>query len=245
MRERLDAYLSRSGVASRSGAKALVRSGRVEVGGVTCRDPGRIVSGEPVTCDGVPVERPKEGLHVIFHKPLGCSCSHDPLESPILYDLLPPLWRAAKLEAAGRLDRETSGMLILSNEGAFIQRLTHPRRHVPRRYQARYRGELRRDAVQRFAEGIRLEDEPEPTLPATLTIDAPGPDGTGSATIVVGEGRYHQVRRMLAACGAEVIALHRDRIGGLDLPTDLPPGTGRELTALDLQRLLDAGPAAS
>ncbi len=237
MRERLDAFLSRSGIASRSGAKALVRRGRVTVDGAVCRDPAQIVDGNDVAFDGERVERPKDVLHVVVHKPVGYSCSHDPAESPTLYELLPPAFVTAGLEAAGRLDRETSGLLVLSTEGQFIQRLTHPRRHVPRRYRVGYSGELKPDSVARFARGIRIDDDEEPTKPATLEIHERTPDGRGRATVILDEGRYHQVRRMFTACGAEVVELHRDRIGAFDLPGDLTAGRCRELTPAEIERL--------
>lgn len=237
MAERLDAFLSRSGAGTRSEVKRLVRAGRVTVGGAVCRDPARHVGVDAVLVDGRAIERRPAGLHVVLHKPAGHACTHDRREEPIVYDLLPPEWRGMPLEAAGRLDRDASGLLVLSTDGELLHRLTGPRRHVPKRYRVAYAGRLAADAPARFARGLALADEHGPTLPAELAVDE-AVAGGGRATVVLHEGRYHQVKRMFAACGARVTALHRDRIGAFDLPSDLPPGGVRELTPDQLALLL-------
>ena len=133
------------------------------------------------------------------------------------------------LNSVGRLDRATSGLLLLTNDGPLLHRLIHPKRKVGKRYRIRYEGTLKANAVNLVAEGITLPDDPKPCLPGQLILEAPG-----EATMVLHEGRYHQVRRMLQALGGEVIELHRDRLGGLELPSDLEPGTLREITAEEL-----------
>ncbi|HYC79295.1 MAG TPA: pseudouridine synthase [Planctomycetota bacterium] len=240
MSDRLDAFLAHAGVGSRSDVKRLIRGGRVTLDGVECRDAGEAVRGRAVAVDGEPVAEAPRGVVLAMHKPIGVSSSHDPMEAPLVFDLVPEAYRAVPLECVGRLDRETSGLLLLTDDGALNHRLTSPKRHVIKRYRATFVGPLAADAVARFAAGMTLKDDDRPTLPATLTVDA-APAGTapGRATVLLREGRYHQVRRMFAACGARVIDLHRDRIGGLDLPPDLAPGAMRPLSEDERARLFE------
>jgi len=226
MSRRLDALLAHAGFGTRSEVKRLVRTGRVTVDGEPCRKASRALADEVVAVDGVTVERGPAVRVVILHKPVGYACSHDPNEAPLVDELLPPAWLPLGLQPAGRLDRETSGLLILTSDGQLIHRLTHPGRKLPKRYRLRYTGELPADAVERCAAGILLkgESDDELTHPSELILDGPG-----SATLILREGRYHQVRRMAAALGVTVTALHRDRIGSLDLPQDLAAGAARPL----------------
>ncbi len=239
MPERLDAWLARAGFGSRRDAKALVKSGRVAMDGRTQSDPATSVTGK-IVVDGEPVEAPPDGIWAILHKPVGYACSHDPAESPLVDELLPEVFRRLGAEFAGRLDRETSGLLVVTTDGALIQRLTHPKRHVTKRYRAAIEGPLAPDTVARFRAGIHLEGDDTPTLPADIDIRAE----SGSIEVVVRlrEGRYHQVRRMVAACGGKVLKLHRDRIGGFDLPDDLAPGGWRHLDEEAIARLLKDAP---
>jgi 16S rRNA pseudouridine516 synthase len=125
---------------------------------------------------------------------------------------------------AGRLDRATSGLLILTRDGDFVHRLTHPTRKTSKRYRIEFDGELVEDAIERCQKGFLLAGEDRPTLSAVLEFDGPG-----QATLLLREGRTHQVRRMIRILGGEVVSLHRDRVGGLDLPEDLEPGDLRPL----------------
>jgi 16S rRNA pseudouridine516 synthase len=223
---RLDAWLARSGLASRSEARVLVRQGRVRVDGAVCRDPAaRVTPDQAVTLDEAAVERPGVQRDWLLHKPVGLACSRDEREAPLVFDLLEPALRGLPIRIAGRLDRATSGLLVLTTDGNFLHRLTHPTRKLPKRYRVGYSGELVAEAVARCAAGILLEGESRPTRPAQLTLDGPG-----RATLVLREGRTHQVRRMFRALGAVVETLHRDRVGRLDLPDDLPPGALRPLS---------------
>lgn len=239
MPERLDAWLARAGFGSRRDAKALVKSGRVAMDGRTQSDPATSVTGK-IVVDGEPVEAAPDGIWAILHKPVGYACSHDPAEAPLVDELLPEVFRRLGAEFAGRLDRETSGLLVVTTDGALIQRLTHPKRHVTKRYRAAIEGPLAPDTVARFRAGIHLEGDDTPTLPADIDIRAE----SGSIEVVVRlrEGRYHQVRRMIAACGGRVLTLHRDRIGGFDLPDDLAPGGWRHLDDEAVARLLKDAP---
>jgi len=232
---RLDAFLARAGLGSRKDVRGLLRRGRVTVDGEVCKDASRLLPREgapPVVVDGEPVEALPDTLHLLLHKPVGHACSHDERESPIVEELLPAPWRRLELRMAGRLDRATSGLLVLTTDGQRVHRLTHPRRKIAKRYRVTCAGPLVDDAAERCRAGILLDDEPEPTRPALLE---PAPDGDWWLTLW--EGRTHQVRRMIQALGSEVTALHRDRVGALDLPEDLAPGELRPLTDDELERL--------
>ena len=230
---RLDGYLSGAGLASRKQARALIKQGRVTVDGETCRDASRRIGAERVALDEVWVDSPVERADYLMHKPVGVACSHDEREAPLVFDLLDEALRRRPLKIAGRLDRETSGLLVLTTDGDFIHRLTHPTRKVPKRYRVAYRGTLPEDAVERCRDGILLTGDGKPTRPATLVLEAPG-----RATLELREGRTHQVRRMFRAMGATVTALHRDRVASLDLPPDLAPGDLRPLAREERALLL-------
>jgi 16S rRNA pseudouridine516 synthase len=240
MAERLDAFLSHRGFGTRSQVRLLIRSGSVTVAGAMCRDQATHVDDLEVCVDGVLIPVGVFHATLLLHKPIGYACSTDVGESPILGELVPVDFRHLPMNPAGRLDRETSGLLVVTSEGNLIHALTNPRRHIPKRYQVLYSGTLHRRAVERCSTGILLEGEKEPTLPAQLILpDDRHEDGeqaqeTGTATIILHEGRYHQVRRMFASLGARVLRLHRDRIGELDLPEDLPAGAARLITAREL-----------
>ncbi len=230
---RLDAYLARAGLASRREARGLVKRGRVTVDGRVCRDPGRRILSESVRLDDREVESPAVARDFILHKPEGVSCSRDERESPLVYDLLDEGLRRRALLIAGRLDRATSGLLVLTTDGDLVHRLTHPARKIPKRYRIGFEGELVPDAVERCRAGLWLRGEDRPTRSAELAIEGPG-----RATLVLREGRTHQVRRMIRALGAEVVSLQRDRIGDFLLPEDLAPGALRPLDRAERTRLL-------
>ncbi len=221
---RLDGYLSRAGLASRKEARALIRRGVVEVDGEVCRDAIRRIGDERVVLEGEVVESPVLRADFLLHKPTGYTCSHDEREAPLVFDLLEERLRRRALKIAGRLDRETSGLLVLTTDGDFVHHLTHPTRKLSKRYRVEYRGALPGDAVARVREGIVLTGDDRPTRPAELSLDA-----EGRATLVLREGRTHQVRRMFRALGATVTALHRDRVADLELPPDLAAGDLRPL----------------
>ncbi|MCR9097302.1 MAG: rRNA pseudouridine synthase [bacterium] len=230
---RLDGFLSRAGLASRKQARALIKQGRVTVDGEVCRDASRRIGDEVVALDEAPVESPVSRADFLMHKPVGVACSHDEREAPLVFDLLDARLRARSLKIAGRLDRETSGLLVLTTDGDFIHRMTHPTRKVAKRYRVEYRGALPEDAAARCREGILLNGEDKPTRPAELVVE-----DDGRATLVLREGRTHQVRRMFRALGATVTTLHRDRVAALDLPPDLAPGDLRPLAPEERALLL-------
>lgn len=217
---RLDQWLANLGYCSRSEAKAWIGRGRVTVDGKPARDPGLKTGAAAVLVDGQPLDRP-EGILVMLHKPVGYVCSHSEEEGPSAYDLLPAQWRARNPEPAsiGRLDKDTSGLLLVTDQTELIHRMTSPKRKVPKLYQVTVDRPLEESLIPRFASGtLLLKDDPEPCLPADLRIIGPL-----HAEVTLTEGRYHQVRRMFASQGWHVIALHRTRFGPYDLG-ELKPG---------------------
>lgn len=159
--------------------------------------------------DGEALEHP-EGLLVALHKPVGFVCSHQPRDGRLVYELLPPRWsrRDPPVTSIGRLDQDTSGLLLLTDRGPLVHRLTSPKRHVEKTYRATLDGDVQPDHVRAFAAGLTLSNEATPTLPAGLRALGPR-----QAEVTLTEGRYHQVRRMFAAVGLHVLALERVRFG--------------------------------
>lgn len=228
---RLDRLIANLGYGSRKEAQWLVAHGRVALDGAALRDADQKIALSPdlarrMRVNGEPLD-PPPGMMAMLHKPVGVTCSHKEA-GPLVYSLLPERWRRRDppLSTVGRLDKETSGLLLITDDGQWLHRLTSPRRETPKTYLATLARPLRGDAAALFASGaIMLEGEEKPLLPAILE-----PLGETSARVTVTEGRYHQVRRMFAALGNHVEALHRERFGAMALPTDLPPGAFRLLT---------------
>ena len=220
------------GYGSRKDVLALFREGRVTDadGDVLYADDVR--EHADVRLDGEPLD-PARGLLLAMHKPVGYTCStKDP--GRVVYDLLPPRFRQRDplVSPVGRLDRETSGLLLFTDDGALLHRITSPKSHLPKVYEAALASDLQGDEGARFAAGtLMLEGETTPLLPAHLEVLAPR-----EVRLTLHEGRYHQVRRMFAAVGNHVAALHRVAIGGLGLD-GLAPGEWRLLDVADRDRL--------
>ena len=228
------------GYGSRKDVARMFREGRVTdaAGEVLYADDQ--VAHADVRVDGAPLDPPAP-LVLMLHKPVGYTCStKDP--GRVVYDLLPPRYRLRSplLSPVGRLDRDTSGLLLFTDDGALLHRIVSPKAHLAKVYEATLAHALRGDEAAVFASGtLLLESETTPLAPARLETLAPR-----HARLTLTEGRYHQVRRMFAAVGNHVEALHRARIGGLDLGA-LAPGAWRPLYAPDLQHLFGAGDAAA
>ncbi len=174
--------------------------------------------------------------YVVLHKPAGIECSHKPGRWPSVYSLLPTPLRQRPasgavqgVQAVGRLDQDTTGLLLLSDDGAFIHRMASPKHHVPKVYQVRTASALTPSVADALLQGVRLHDEPKPVRAAAASIT-----GQHTLDLTLTEGKYHQVKGMLAAVGHEVVQLHRCRMGGFDLPPDLAPGQWRWLSAAEL-----------
>lgn len=243
MPDRIDQFLAHRGYGSRTEVKQLIARGRVRLDGKRVVDPGMHVVGRVVTVNRDEVPVGLDAATLMFNKPLGYACSTDPREAPLIEELVVPPYDAIGVNPAGRLDRDTSGLLILTTDGGLIHRLTSPKAAKPKRYRIAYTGKLSSNAVGRVAKGLQLPDDKDACRPAELILEGSDPRSEhGSlATLILTEGRYHQVRRMIAELGGEVVGLHRDRIGALDLPADLLPGQMRELTPEELVLLAKTG----
>jgi len=228
---RLDRLLANLGYGSRREVTDLVARRQVVLDGAVVKDSGAkvaIAADLPtrLSVSGQPLDPPAP-LTLIMHKPLDVVCSHREAGRSV-YELLPHRWRAREpaLSTIGRLDKDTSGLLLITDDGPFLHRVISPKSHVAKRYVATLARPLTGEEAELFAAGtLMLEGETEPLAPAVLEVLTPT-----QARLTITEGRYHQVRRMFAAVGNHVTTLHRDRIGGLDLPADLAAGAWRILT---------------
>ena len=226
---RLDQILSSLGYASRRGAAAFVQEGRVKMDGevVDCHDMRVDISR--LTIDDEPLEAP-DGFFALFHKPVGYTCTHSEEEGDTIYDLLPPRWpqRNPPVTSIGRLDKESSGLLLLTDQGSLVQRHTSPKARIEKVYEAVLDHDLEESLIATFASGsLMLKSDDKPCLPAKLEILQPR-----LARVTIMEGRYHQVRRMFASQGWKVEALHRTRVGPYELG-DLEPGAWRLIPVPD------------
>lgn len=243
---RLDRLLANLGYGSRREVQQLVWAGLVTLDGEVAADSDQRI---PVTRDisqrmrvqGKPLD-PPPGLILMLHKPLGVTCSHKEAGT-LVYSLLPDRWRRRDpaLSTVGRLDKETSGLLLMTDDGNLLHRIISPRANISKRYHVTLDRPLKGDEGEIFASGtLMLDGEDKPLLPARLDVLS-----STSVHVSVTEGRYHQVRRMFAAVGNHVTALHRNRIGALDLPADLEPGQFRLLGEADLALVLPPSGTAS
>lgn len=227
---RLDRLLSNLGYGSRREVHAMASAGKIVLDGAPLTDAARRIELSPdlpgrLRIAGAPLD-PLPGLVIALYKPLGVTCSHKEA-GPLVYDLLPLRWRRREppISTVGRLDKDTSGLLLLTDDGGFLHRVISPRSHVPKRYRATLVRPLEGHEGERFASGaLVLEGDEKPLAPAELE-----PLDAHTARLTIHEGRYHQVRRMFAAVGNHVTALHREAVGRLELPANLAPGQWRLL----------------
>jgi 16S rRNA pseudouridine516 synthase len=228
-------YLANLGYGSRREVAWLLDHRRVRRRDGTVLSETDAFSHDDVLVDGEPLDV-APGAVLMLHKPVGHVCSTKEA-SPLIYDLLPPrfLLRAPVVAPIGRLDRDSSGLLLLTDDGQVNHRITSPRTHLAKTYHARLAADLRGDEADLFASGtLMLESETTPLVPATLDVTGPR-----QVRVTLTEGRYHQVRRMFAAVGNHVETLHRSAVGPLVLG-DLAPGRWRVLAPDELARLRDA-----
>lgn len=233
-RERLDKILSSQNLGTRREVGEMIRAGRVSVNGGTELRPGRKADTEAdrISLDGK-LLTVKERLVLMMDKPAGVlSASRDPSARTVV-DLLPREWRRRGIFPAGRLDRDTEGLLILTDDGALAHRMLAPKSHVTKWYEARLAFPATEDDAAAFRAGLPLSDMV--CLPSELTFP-PGSDGT-LALVKLREGKFHQVKRMFAARGNRVLALRRVRIGGLSLDASLAPGNARELSEDEIRSI--------
>jgi len=229
---RLVRLIANLGYGSRREVQALFREGRITdaTGEVLYADDQ--TTHENIRIDGAPLD-PPQGLTLMLHKPVDYTCSTKD-RGALVYELLPSRFqhRAPLLSTVGRLDRDTSGLLLMTDDGVLLHRIVSPKSALAKVYLADLAQDLRGDEAAAFASGtLMLDSETTPLAPVAMETLTPR-----RARLVLTEGRYHQVRRMFGAMGNRVTALHRERIGGLSLG-DLPSGQWRALDAADLETL--------
>ena len=229
--ERLDKFLCNSGAGTRSQVKVILKAGRVTVDGRVEKDGGKKIdpAGQTVTLDGE-VLGGKRRVVLMLNKPAGfITATEDPVE-PTVMELLPQSMKHLDLKPIGRLDKATEGLLLFTNDGDLLHRLITPKKEVPKVYYAKHEGEAGQEDVEAFAAGMTLRDGTR-CLSAKLE-----PLGAGESLITVCEGKYHQVRRMMASRNMTVLYLERRREGTLSLG-GLPRGQVRELTEAEIAAL--------
>lgn len=230
--ERLDKRLAATGKWSRKEARELIRAGRVQVDGVPCRMPeAKVDEAAPVTVDGAPIgaDRP---VYLMLHKPAGVVSSTDEPGERTVLDLLGEEYQNIGLFPAGRLDKDTEGLLLLTNDGPLAHRLLSPRSHVDKVYYVEVASELDGDDVEALRAGLTLGDGTV-CLPAELELLS----NQKTAYLTLREGKYHQVKRMLASRGKPVTYLKRVKFGALSLDESLPKGAWRPLSERELESI--------
>ncbi len=232
----LDRILQSQGFGTRRYCGDLVAAGLVEVNGELCEDPGARfeVDGLQLTVDGEAWLACTKA-YLMLHKPAGYECSQRPRHHESVYNLLPVPLRQREVQAVGQLDHDTTGLLLLTDDGQFIHAQTSPKRKVPKFYEVTTAEPVTEAQAEALRTGVKLDDEPAP-------IAAEGCEITGerSLRLTLIQGKYHQVKRMVAAAGNHVSGLHRSAIGRLQLDPALAPGEWRWLTAEDLAALKPA-----
>ena len=234
MKMRLDRWLATLSVGSRSEVKQWIRGGQAAVNGRIILDPALSFETEQdrLALNGKELDG-RVVRHVMLYKPAGILTAARDARQPTVMDLLPPVYRGIGCMPVGRLDKDTTGLLLLTCEGELNHRLLSPARHVEKRYRALVEGELEEKDVEAFAAGMDLGDFT--AQPAKLTILRPS-----LAEVIIAEGKFHQVKRMFAAVGHEVLELHRCAFGPLELDPALQEGQWRELTAEEEKALREA-----
>jgi 16S rRNA pseudouridine516 synthase len=224
---RLADLLFSQGFGSRRECGALIAQGHVRLGGRVIDDPAHDCATEGLVFEvqGQPWPYRHKAL-LMLHKPAGHECSQRPGAHPSVMALLPPPLRRRGVQPVGRLDADTTGLLLLTDDGPLLHRLTSPKHHVPKVYEAGVKHTIDERQIEQLLRGVVLDDDPRPVRAAAARIVAPR-----QLELTLTEGRYHQVKRMVAAVGNRVETLHRSRLGDLVLPADLKPGQWHWLDA--------------
>jgi 16S rRNA pseudouridine516 synthase len=236
-KQSLDRILQSQGFGSRKWCRELVEDGEVEIAGETVTDLRATFETDGLVFSVYGEEwRYREHVYIVLHKPAGYECSRKPSHHPGVLTLLPEQFRLRDLQPVGRLDYDTTGLLLLSDDGAFIHAQSSPKRHVPKLYVATTHEPVTQELVAQLLAGVQLHDEPTPLAAASCRMIA-----TNQIEIVLEQGKYHQVKRMLAAAGNHCTALCRTQIGGLKLDTlELAEGEWRYLDEAQLALLTPA-----
>lgn len=230
--ERLDKRLAATGQWSRKEAKDLIRGGRVSVDGIVCRSPEeKVALDTPVAVDGTAIEAGGP-VYLMLHKPAGVVSATEDSRDQTVLDLLPPQYREMGLFPVGRLDKDTEGLLLITNDGPLAHRLLSPRHHVDKVYYVEVDGILDEADVEAVSQGIVLRDGYQ-CMPGEMKLLT----GNLTAYITIREGKYHQIKRMMAARGKPVTYLKRIKFGALTLDEKLDKGGWRALTDQEKQSL--------
>lgn len=233
MKLKLSRLLQSQGLGTRRSCIASIKAGEVSVNGTICVNPDAVfgtanlqfsVAGE--------IWQYREKAYIALHKPAGYECSHQPLHHPSVFSLLPAPLRERGVQCVGRLDQDTTGLLLFTDDGGFIHRATSPAKNIGKVYEVRCKHPLEDAQLSSLLAGVPLRDAPQPVAALACTRVT-----SDIVQITIAEGKYHQVKRMLAAVGNRVEALHRIAIGGYGLPADLLPGAWRWMTDDDLRRV--------
>lgn len=233
MKLKLSRVLQSQGVGTRRICIERVKAGEVSVNGAACVNPDTVFDTANLhfTVDGETWQY-REKVYLALHKPAGYECSHQPLHHPSVFSLLPAPLLQRGVQCVGRLDQDTTGLLLFTDDGAFIHRATSPARHIGKVYEVRCKHPVDETQLAALRHGVQLRDASEPVAALACTQMAPQ-----RLQMTIAEGKYHQVKRMVAAAGNRVEALHRVAIGGYSLPMDLLPGAWRWLSAADVVQL--------
>jgi 16S rRNA pseudouridine516 synthase len=226
---RLDKFLSQNSDSSRSLIQQAIKAGRVSVNDVIAKKGDqKLLGDEIVTFDGNIVE-PFKTRYLMLHKPLGYVCANSDSDYPVVVDLIRlPRWQ--DLQIVGRLDIDTTGLVLLTDDGQWNHRITSPRHECDKVYRVTTANPISADTAELFAAGVQLHGEKSPTRPAQLELIS-----SHEARLKIHEGKYHQVKRMFAAAGNLVVALHRESIGSIQLDPTLAPGEYRTLTTEEIK----------
>jgi|TARA_B100000674_G_scaffold12555_1_gene9346 16S rRNA pseudouridine516 synthase len=229
---RLDKYLSNYSGLSRKEAKLAIKQGDVLVDSHAARDPQQDVNPQQdIRLGGLPIA-PRGPRYFMLNKPLGCVCANSDPQHPTVIGLFNEEDDVTQLHVAGRLDMDTTGLVLVTDDGQWSHRITAPKHKMPKRYQVTLQHPISAQAEAQFADGILLRNEHKRTRPAQLHIT-----DEHHVELVIYEGRYHQVKRMFAAIGNHVLALHRCAIGSLQLDPQLAAGAYRPLTTEEIEQL--------
>lgn len=230
---KLERILQTQGFGSRRECRSLIRAGLVEIGGEVIEDPFFEIEakGLEFVVDGE-VWSWHERVYLMLHKPLDYECSRQPQHHRSIFELLPPQFALRDVQPVGRLDVDTTGLLLMSDDGQFIHTWSSGKKRIPKCYEVGLKHPVSEELLGALREGVQLHDEPAP-------IRAHHCEATGESAmdLVVTEGKYHQVRRMIGAAGNRVETLHRRSVGGLQLPSDLVAGDWRWMSGADLAAL--------
>ncbi len=234
MEKPLVRVLAALGCGSRKECTAFVRHGRVRVGGEVAEHPQQMVETEglEIELDGERLESTAP-LYLMLNKPLGYECSTRPSLHAGILSILPERFEVRGVQPAGRLDVETTGLLLLSDDGAFLHHVTSPKRKITKTYLVHTEEIIEDSAIESLLKGVVLTGDDF----ATVALSVERLEDPHALRLVIDHGRYHVVRRMIAAIGGTVTSLHREKIGDVSLPDDLKPGTWRLLTSAELDAL--------